>query len=169
MIHKGGEIGLRISTLISRTKLDWCWAEQTSYRDATFLLDCTCSELLGGRNTRLCMLRTLWREEHWTMHAQKSWEGGTLDYACSELFGGMNTGLCMLRTLWREEHWTMHAQKSWGGGTLKCACSGLVGGTNIGLFMLWTCRSRNCSLSLWRVVWGSKLMHLHLIHGLFIT
>ncbi len=28
----------------------------------------------------------------------------------------------------------------------------------------------NCSLSLWRVVGGSKLMHLdHLIHGLFIT
>ncbi len=27
-----------------------------------------------------------------------------------------------------------------------------------------------CSLSLWRVVRGSKLMHLdHLIHGLFIT
>jgi hypothetical protein len=26
-----------------------------------------------------------------------------------------------------------------------------------------------CSLSLWRVVWGSKLMHLDLIHGLFIT
>ncbi len=25
------------------------------------------------------------------------------------------------------------------------------------------------SLSLWRVVWGSKLMHLDLIHGLFIT
>jgi hypothetical protein len=27
----------------------------------------------------------------------------------------------------------------------------------------------NCSLSLWRVVRGSKLMHLELIHGLFIT
>ncbi len=27
----------------------------------------------------------------------------------------------------------------------------------------------NCSLSLWRVVRGSKLMHLDLIHGLFIT
>jgi hypothetical protein len=26
-----------------------------------------------------------------------------------------------------------------------------------------------CSLSLWRVVRGSKLMHLDLIHGLFIT
>ncbi len=26
-----------------------------------------------------------------------------------------------------------------------------------------------CSLSLWRVVRGSKLMHLELIHGLFIT
>jgi hypothetical protein len=26
-----------------------------------------------------------------------------------------------------------------------------------------------CSLSLWRVIWGSKLMHLDLIHGLFIT
>ncbi len=28
---------------------------------------------------------------------------------------------------------------------------------------------RGCSLSLWRVVRGSKLMHLDLIHGLFIT
>ncbi len=28
---------------------------------------------------------------------------------------------------------------------------------------------RHCSLSLWRVVRGSKLMHLDLIHGLFIT
>ncbi len=27
----------------------------------------------------------------------------------------------------------------------------------------------NCSLSLWRVVRGIKLMHLDLIHGLFIT
>ncbi len=27
----------------------------------------------------------------------------------------------------------------------------------------------DCSLSLWRVVRGSKLMHLDLIHGLFIT
>jgi hypothetical protein len=27
----------------------------------------------------------------------------------------------------------------------------------------------NCSLSLWRVVRGSKLMHLDIIHGLFIT
>ncbi len=27
----------------------------------------------------------------------------------------------------------------------------------------------NCLLSLWRVVRGSKLMHLDLIHGLFIT
>jgi hypothetical protein len=26
-----------------------------------------------------------------------------------------------------------------------------------------------CSLSMWRVVRGSKLMHLELIHGLFIT
>jgi hypothetical protein len=29
--------------------------------------------------------------------------------------------------------------------------------------------SYTCSLSLWRVVRGSKLMHLDLIHGLFIT
>jgi hypothetical protein len=29
--------------------------------------------------------------------------------------------------------------------------------------------SGTCSLSLWRVVRGSKLMHLDLIHGLFIT
>ncbi len=28
---------------------------------------------------------------------------------------------------------------------------------------------KTCSLSLWRVVRGSKLMHLDLIHGLFIT
>ncbi len=30
-------------------------------------------------------------------------------------------------------------------------------------------QSHTCSLSLWRVVRGSKLMHLELIHGLFIT
>jgi hypothetical protein len=28
---------------------------------------------------------------------------------------------------------------------------------------------KNCSLSLWRAVRGSKLMRLELIHGLFIT
>jgi hypothetical protein len=31
------------------------------------------------------------------------------------------------------------------------------------------CKNGTCSLSLWRVVRGSKLMHLDLIHGLFIT
>ncbi len=32
------------------------------------------------------------------------------------------------------------------------------------------CKERHCSLSLWRVVRGSELMHLDsLIHGLFIT
>jgi hypothetical protein len=31
------------------------------------------------------------------------------------------------------------------------------------------CMACKCSLSLWRVVQGSKLMHLELIHGLFIT
>jgi hypothetical protein len=30
-------------------------------------------------------------------------------------------------------------------------------------------QNSNCSISLWRVVRGSKLMHLELIHGLFIT
>jgi hypothetical protein len=30
-------------------------------------------------------------------------------------------------------------------------------------------RRSKCSLSLWRVARGSKLMHLDLIHGLFIT
>jgi hypothetical protein len=36
-------------------------------------------------------------------------------------------------------------------------------------FRYWNLHS-SCSLSLWRVVRGSKLMHLdHLIHGLFIT
>jgi hypothetical protein len=33
----------------------------------------------------------------------------------------------------------------------------------------WIARMNKCSLSLWRVVRGSKLMHLDLIHGLFIT
>jgi hypothetical protein len=32
-----------------------------------------------------------------------------------------------------------------------------------------TGQDHECSLSLWRVVRGSKLMHLDLIHGLFIT
>ncbi len=31
------------------------------------------------------------------------------------------------------------------------------------------CYDYKCSLSLWRVVRGSKLMHLDLIHGLFIS
>jgi hypothetical protein len=30
-------------------------------------------------------------------------------------------------------------------------------------------QQRTCSLSLWRVVRGSKLMHLDLMHGLLIT
>ncbi len=43
---------------------------------------------------------------------------------------------------------------------------------HIGHALLWkqiTEQNFNCSLSLWRVVRGSKLMHLELIHGLFIT
>jgi hypothetical protein len=46
------------------------------------------------------------------------------------------------------------------------------GGLSRGVFTAsyWLLRSHICSLSLWRVVRGSKLMHLdHLIHGLFIT
>jgi muconolactone delta-isomerase len=36
-------------------------------------------------------------------------------------------------------------------------------------FSLWINQEGNCSLSLWRVARGSKLMFLELIHGLFTT
>jgi hypothetical protein len=37
------------------------------------------------------------------------------------------------------------------------------------IYLLSTPGNSYCSLSLWRVVQESKLMHLDLIHGLFIT
>jgi hypothetical protein len=40
---------------------------------------------------------------------------------------------------------------------------------HVAFIEIWPNAYNNCSLSLWRVFRGSKLMHLDLIHGLFIT
>ncbi len=58
---------------------------------------------------------------------------------------------------------------------IKRACQreSIFSGNNIAqhivLPLIYIAQLYNCSLSLWRVVRGSKLMHLDLIHGLFIT
>jgi hypothetical protein len=52
-----------------------------------------------------------------------------------------------------------------GGTGVDLVMNGVQG---VKVWILWRTKCW-CSLSLWRVVQGIKLMHLDLIHGLFIT
>ncbi len=79
--------------------------------------------------------------------------GGTVMVYCEER--RLSEGTCDL--LW--------GRRVVSGRTVVDYCEGF--GCQRGLW--WSTVGKECSLSLWRVVRGSKLMHLDLIHGLFIT